>query len=180
MKISNFKLNLHQVLPALAIILFAVLLRLLPHPPNIAPITAMALFGGFYLDKKYALAIPLGALFISDIFLGFHDTMVFVYGTFVLTGVIGVAMKRYRNIKTILLTTLASSMLFFIVTNFGVWLVSGMYVKDLSGLVQSYYFALPFFRNTIVGDMLYIALFVGAYELALRLFTLHKPAPKHT
>lgn len=176
MKISNFKFQINQTIPPLTVILFAIVLRLLPHPANVAPITAMALFGGFYLNKRYALIVPLIALFISDIFLGFHDTMLFVYGGFLLTGLLGMLMRRNRSIKTIFATTLVSSLLFFIITNFGVWLVSKMYTKDFSGLLQSYYYALPFFRNTILGDALYMTLFTGTYELAVRFFYFPKPA----
>ena len=82
MKISNFKFQIRDIaLPSITIVI-AVSMRLLPHPPNFTPIAAMALFGGCYLDKKYALAIPLLAMFVSDIFLGFHNTMIFVYGSF--------------------------------------------------------------------------------------------------
>ncbi len=180
MQISNLQLKSKNFLGSILIIGFAVALRLLPHPANVAPIAALALFGGFYLNKKYALIVPLIALFISDIFIGFHDTMLFVYGSFLLTGVIGLLCRPYRSFKTILLATLASSLLFFIITNFGVWMVSSMYPKTFDGLLQSYYFALPFFRNTILGDLLYTGLFIGSYEVLLRAFHLKEPALKKT
>lgn len=154
-------------LSILIIITFAVILRLLPHPPNVAPIAAMALFGGAYLDRKYALLVPITAMFVSDLFLGFHNTILFVYGSFLLTGVIGLWLKSHRNVQPIALGSLASSMLFFLITNFGVWLVGGLYPKTLSGLIQSYVMALPFFRNTIIGDLFYSGLFFGGYELVL-------------
>src|SRR3989344_6283573 len=91
----------HLISPTI-IILIAVFLRLIPHPPNFAPITAMALFGGIYISKRYALFIPLLALFISDIFLGFHDTMIFVYGSFLVSGLIGLLLRNHRKFKTIL------------------------------------------------------------------------------
>lgn len=149
------------------IIVFAVILRLLPHPPNFAPIAAMALFGGAYLDKKYALIVPLLAMLISDLFLGLHQTMVFVYGSFLLTGLIGLWLKKHKSLKNILLATISSSILFFLITNFGVWLVWDFYPKDFYGLIQSYILATPFFRNTILGDLFYTGLFFGSYELLL-------------
>lgn len=158
-----------KILGPLLIILFAVLMRLVPHPANVAPIAAMALFGGVYLDKKYALIVPLIALFISDIFIGFHDTMVFVYGSFLLTGVIGIWLRQRKSFLSIFLGALTSSILFFLITNFGVWLVGTMYPKNANGLLESYILALPFFRNTILGDLFYTGLFVGGYELALAL-----------
>lgn len=157
-----------KILPALAIILFAVILRVLPHIPNMAPITAMALFGGVYLSKKYALIIPLIAMFFSDIFLGFHDTMAFVYGSFILTGCIGIWLRDRKSSKNIIAGTLFASLLFFVITNFGVWLVSKMYPHTLTGLLDAYLLGLPFFRNTIVGDLVYIGIFFSAYEVVAR------------
>lgn len=152
----------------LLIIIFAVLLRLIPHPPNVAPIAAMALFGGAYLDKKYALVVPLIAMFLSDIFLGFHTTMPFVYGSFLLIGLIGMWLKKRRTIANVIGATFISSLLFFFITNFGVWFIGGLYPKTINGLTNAYFYAIPFFRNTIVGDLFYVGLFFGCYELILR------------
>lgn len=164
---SNSMIN--KIISPFLIIIFAVILRLLPHPPNFAPISAMALFGGFYLNKRYALIVPLVALFISDIFLGFHLTMPFVYVSFLLTGVIGLAFRKYNKGKYIFAGTLLSSLLFFLITNFGVWLVFDFYPKSFFGLMDSYTMAIPFFRNTILGDLFYVTLFFGSFELAKNL-----------
>ena len=161
-------MKIKHVLPAIAVILFAILLRLLPHPPNVAPITAMAIFGGVYIDKKYALIVPLVALFLSDIFIGFHDTMLFVYGSFLISGLIGLWLKRYKNKLHVIGGTFLASFLFYLITNFGVWLVSSMYSKTLYGLIESYTLALPFYRNTLIGDFLYVGLFFVSYELINR------------
>lgn len=158
----------------LVIILFAVILRLVPHIPNFAPISAMALFGGAYLNKKYALIAPLMAMFVSDIFLGFHGTMTFVYGSFILTGLIGLWLRKHKGLKNVILATISSSLIFFIITNFGVWFEGKLYPANLSGLIESYILAIPFFRNTVLGDLFYTALFFGSYELALKFF--RKPA----
>ena len=142
----------------------AIVFRLLPHPPNFSPIAAMALFGGVYVSKKYALIIPLIALFISDIFLGFHSTIPFVYGSFLITGFIGLWLKNHRDFKSILTGTLLSSVLFFLITNFGVWLVGTLYQKDITGLIQSYIMAIPFFRYSLIGDLFYTGVFFGSYQ----------------
>lgn len=147
------------------IILFAVALRLLPHLPNFAPIAGMALFGGVYLNKKYALIVPLVAMFVSDIFIGFHSGMPFVYGSFLIIGLLGIWLRNNKKVKMIILATFSSSFIFFIITNFGVWLSGGLYPKTIDGLIQCYFYALPFFRNTIMGDMFYTGLFFGSYEL---------------
>ncbi|MCL5969874.1 MAG: hypothetical protein M1450_00010 [Patescibacteria group bacterium] len=158
--------KISTILAPLSIIFFAVILRLLPHPANFAPIGALALFGGVYLNKKYALILPLLVMLISDFFLGFHNTMIFVYGSFILMGLIGIWIRKNKNIKNIVFASIFSSILFFIVTNFGVW-VMGWYPKTFQGLISAYVLAIPFFRNTIMGDLFYTGVFFGAYELVL-------------
>ena len=147
------------------IIIAAVLLRLVPHEPNVAPIGAMALFGGVYLTKKQALILPLLTMFISDIFLGFHSTMPWVYGSFLLTVAIGLFLKNKTNPTNIFAASIVSSILFYLITNFGVWFSGTMYPKTMSGLMQSYIMAIPFFRNTLLGDLVYNAIFFGGYAL---------------
>lgn len=153
----------------LSIILIAIALRLMPHPANVAPIGAMALFAGAYLDKRFAIILPLLAMFGSDIFLGFSGSTPFVYGSFILTGFIGMWLKERRTLPNIVVASLASSILFFLVTNFGYWLTFSLYPKTVAGQLQAYFFALPFFRNTVIGDMLYVGLFFGGYAYAKRL-----------
>ena len=157
--------KLLKILPTLSIILFAVILRLLPHPPNFAPITAMALFGGVYLNKKYALIVPIIAMLLSDIIIGFHDTMFFVYLSFLLSGVIGLVIGKRKSIITITGGAILASILFYLITNFGVWLVSGMYPRTFAGLTRAYILALPFYKNTLTGDLFYTGLFSVSYEL---------------
>lgn len=163
--------QLSLLISPLLIIGIAVILRLVPHPANFAPIAAMALFGGVYLNKRYALIVPLIALFISDIFLGFHESMPFVYGSFVLTGVIGMWLKHHKTPWTVIGASLVSSVLFFVLTNFNYWYAASLYPKTGAGLVQSYINAVPFFRNTILGDLFYTGLFFGSYEFVLRTFS---------
>lgn len=151
------------------IIVFAVVLRLVPHEPNFAPITAMALFGGAYFSKKYALIVPLVALFISDAIIGFHSTMPFVYGSFLLSGVIGLWLHNHKNVVNVAAGTFGASVLFFLITNLGVWLAGGLYPHTGSGLVQCFINAIPFFRNTVLGDFFYTGLFFGGYELVLKM-----------
>ncbi len=153
-----------KIIPVMLIVL-AVISRLLPHPANFAPITAISLFSGAYLDKKLAFIIPLIALLFSDLFLGFYGTeMIFVYGSFVLVVLIGEGIKKHKNVLTIFLGTISASLLFYLITNFGVWVVTNIYPKDFSGLFQSYIAGLPFFRNTFFGDLFYTASLFGGYE----------------
>ena len=133
----------------LSLIALAVITRLLPHPPNVAPITAIALFGGSrFDDKKMAFLLPLLCMFISDIFLGFSVITPFVYLSFMMISYIGINSKKISNG-----TILGSSTLFFLLTNFGVWMMG--YPFTLAGLVSCYTMALPFFVNTIIGDLFF-------------------------
>lgn len=138
----------------LAIILLAVMARLIPHAPNFAPIGGLALFSGSNFKNKIALLIPLSAMFISDVFLGFHKTIPYVYASFVIIALIGGLIKNDKW-QSLLKASLISSVLFFLITNFGVWATGTMYQKNLSGLIQCYGFGLPFFRNTLLSDLFY-------------------------
>ena len=152
---------------AVILILFAAFSRLIPHPANFTPIAAIALFSGAYLGKKYFLIIPIAAMLIGDIFLGFHSTMFWVYGSFAVIAVIGLWLKSRKNVGYIFGTTVVSSIIFFIITNFGVW-ASGYYGYTLNGLIECYTMAIPFFRNSIAGDLIYVTAMFGIYELVLR------------
>lgn len=165
---------MQTIVSPLLIISFAVILRLLPHPPNVAPIAAMALFGGVYLNKKYALIVPIVALFISDLLLGFYASMPYVYGSFLLTGLIGIWLRKHKNIPNVILATITSSILFFLITNFGFFLTNDLYPKTVVGQIEAYTMAIPFFRNTLLGDLGYVALFFGSYELVLQFISNRK------
>lgn len=154
-------------------ILLAVVLRLLPHIPNMAPIAAMALFGGVYLNKRYALLVPLIAMVLSDVILGFSWVTPFIYGSFLITGVIGLWLKSHKNVASIIFASIVSSTLFFFITNAGVWLVGGMYPRTLSGLENCYVLALPFFRNTAIGDLLYTGVLFVSFECVKFLLKSH-------
>ncbi|OGM76066.1 hypothetical protein A2208_02580 [Candidatus Woesebacteria bacterium RIFOXYA1_FULL_43_16] len=143
--------------------------RLIPHPANFAPITAMALFGGVYLTKKQALTLPIAAMILSDFFLGFDSVpmRLSVYGSFILAVLVGFWVKNHKNPKHIIFASILSSILFFIITNFAVWAFGSMYPKSVTGLMQSYFFAIPFFRNSVLGDLFYSGVFFGIYNLLL-------------
>ncbi len=155
-----------KLLP-LILIAFAVISRILPHPANFAPIAAIGLFSGVYLPKKYGLILPFLAMLISDYFIGFYGfTMLFVYGSYFLVGLIGIWLRGHKNALYIIGSSVVSSVIFFLITNFGVWIdpVSS-YPKDFSGLIQSYIMGIPFFRGTVLGDLFFTAYLFGGYEL---------------
>jgi hypothetical protein len=155
-----------KYLPALLLVLLGVSSRLLPHPANFAPIAAIGLFAGMYLPKKFAFIIPAAALFTSDILLGFYtwQVMVAVYGCFAITSVIGLFLSKHKNLLTVASGTLSASIIFFIITNYAVWAFGTMYPHTVNGLFQSYMMALPFFKNSVLGDMFYTGMLVGSME----------------
>ena len=162
------KYNSPKFLTISSLIIFAVLTRLLPHPANFTPILAMALFGGaFYEDKRIAFALPFIAMFVSDIFIGFHNTMFFVYFGFLISVFIGFYIRKSIGFRRVLFGALFSSVIFFLVTNLGSWLTDPMY-KPLSilSLINCYGLALPFFRNQLAGDLIYSASLFGGFALA--------------
>jgi hypothetical protein len=149
------------------IVLVAAANRIMPHPANFTPLTALALFSGAKLDKKTAIIIPVLAMLISDFFLGFHLTMPFVYVSFIIITLIGRRLKKEKAFY-LLSAGILSSVLFFLITNFGFFLTSGMYPLNLTGLVNAYVMGLPFFRNTFIGDLFYtFILFYGYNYLAV-------------
>lgn len=161
------------------IILLAALSRLLPHPPNFAPITAIALFAGAMVNHRaLAMIIPLSAMVISDVALeittgwGFHSELWIIYLTFMLITSMGFYLRARKSFKHIALTTFGASLVFFLVTNFAVWaLGSGaLYPHTLSGLITCYGAAIPFFGNAIFGDCFYSALLFGGFAYMERQF----------
>lgn len=160
-KFKSYKV--HRVTSYAAIILLAVIARLIPHAPNFAPIGGLALFSGASFKKKSALLIPLAAMFFSDIFLGFHKTIPYVYVSFIIIALIGGLIKSNKW-QSIFAASLVSSVLFFLITNFGVWATGTMYQKNLSGLIQCYGFGVPFFRNTLISDLFYSFSFFYGYR----------------
>ena len=137
-----------------SLIFFAILSRFLPHPPNFTPIAAIALLSSKGFDNRWVVfLIPIVSLFISDLFIGLHATIPFVYISFILIALLGLYVKKI-NIFSVLL----SSTIFFLVSNLGVWLL--YYPISTEGLVQCYTLALPFFLNTVLGDLVYGALLI--------------------
>jgi hypothetical protein len=142
----------------IALILVACFSRLIPHPPNFTAIGAMALFAGAHLgSKRVALLVPLAAMFFSDLVLGLHPTMVFVYVSVALITLLGRwSWQRWQG-RSLIGMSLVSSLLFFVITNFGVWLTGG-YEHSLQGLVTCFALAIPFFSYQVLGDLLFTSM----------------------
>lgn len=159
--------NHSRVVALFCAILGAAALRLVPHPPNFTPIGAMALFSGAYLGRRgVAFVAPLGAMLLSDIVLGFYSGMWITYLAVSLIVLLGwVALSRVTVLR-LGFAAVASSVLFFLVSNFGTWALSGMYPHTLAGLSSCYLAAIPFFQNTIAGDLVYATLLFGGLRVA--------------
>jgi Family of unknown function (DUF6580) len=148
-----------------------VVARLLPHAPNFTPIAASAVFAGIILrSRALALAVPLTAMAVSDLVLGGYDWRVMgvVYASIALPALLAMAARGFRTSIAIVPVVLSSSLIFFVTTNFAVWAWSGIYPLTLSGLAHCYLAALPFFQNTLCGDMFWSAVLFGGWWLARR------------
>jgi hypothetical protein len=158
-----------KLLPAFILITLGIAARFSPHPANFAPIGAIAIFSGLYLPKKWAIVLPLAAMFFSDIFIGFYvwPIMLSVYASFAVMAVIGLWVRRNKKLSTILAGTILGSVTFYLITNGAIWAFGNWYAHSWAGLVQCYYLALPFFRNSLLGDLFYTGVLVGAYEASL-------------
>lgn len=155
-----------MMLFAFALALVGVISRLIEHTPNFAPITALALVSGYYLRTKWSFAVPLVAMLLSDLVIGFYSApvMASVYGSYLLAWLLA---RRAGDVSGLALRTLASSFAFFFITNGAVWAFTTMYTKTASGLLQSYLMGIPFFRATFASDLLFTAAFVLVMEVAL-------------
>jgi hypothetical protein len=174
-----------------ALILLAALSRLIPHPANFAPVGGMALFGAAYFSKRYwAFIVPVVSMWISDLvlnnvvyasyfdrFVWFYGGSLFTYGAFALIVLSGMFTLRKIRIPSLTASALGASVIFFLVSNFGVWFSGTMYSKDFSGLIACYTAGLPFFQNTVLGDLVYTGVLFGAFEYAMRRFPILRAVP---
>jgi hypothetical protein len=163
-KLNNSK-DFVQVLIVGALITFAIISRMMPHPANFAPIAAVAIFGGAILPRKLALTLPLLVMVISDLVIGLHPLIIFTWGSFIAIALLSSVYLKKITPKAIVGGSIVASILFYLVTNFGVWIEGRLYVRTFSGLMESYFNALPFFRNTLLGDLIYTGMLFGAYAL---------------
>ena len=144
-----------------------ILSRIIPHPPNFTPLIAGAIFLPFMSqDKRVILTLPLALVFISDLIIGFHNTMLWTYSSFLLIGLIVLRFSKF-DLKNLLGLSILSPTLFFLVSNFGVWSSSEMYSKDLLGLTESYIMAIPFYANSLISTIFFSLVFYATRNIAL-------------
>ena len=185
MQISGMKIKQNTALIVL-LIFVAAFTRLIPHYPNFTAVGAVALFGGAYLSRRWAYVIPLVALFVSDLFLNnmiyarqfpeayegftlFHSGSIPVYLAFIAVIFMGTRTLRSVKVPRVLGSAVLAAVVFFVVTNFAVWATgSVLYPKTPSGLLACYGAALPFFWNTVAGNLFFGAILFGGYEFVAR------------
>lgn len=160
-----------------ALLVLGIVARLSPHPWNATPTMAIALFAGTYLSKRWAIALPLLIIGFTDVILSWHATVPFTWGAFALTGWLGWWVRQRTSPGRIATASLAGSVLFFLISNFGVWAVGGIYPRTAAGLWHCYVAAIPFFRNGLAGDLVYTALLFGGYALAAGRLAARRTAP---
>jgi len=161
----------------LSVVIIASLCRLLPHAPNFTPLAAVALFSGAYIRNRWlAVAMPLMTMLLSDALLGFNgwifvEQVITVYVTYAIIALMGTTMNKRAAWYKVGAGSLASSIIFFVTTNFAVWMggffhAPALYPMNFGGLVECYAAAVPFFRNTLASDMFYNVLLFGGFYLA--------------
>jgi hypothetical protein len=160
-----------RTLLIVVMILFAAVLRIVPHPWNLAPVGAMALFSGAVIRNRFvALLFPMLALLVGDFFVGFHILMPVVYASFLISVAIGFWLRDERTVLRLGGAVVLGAIQFFLITNLGVWMFLHSYPRSLTGLAACYVAGLPYFWNTLVGDAFFSALFFGAVFLAERAY----------
>lgn len=158
--------NKAPLIACVSLILFAALTRVIPHPWNTTAIGALALFSGAYLTSRWtAVAVTLASLFLTDLVLGFHSTMPYVYGAFALITLISYSQLKEKKWSLIGSWSVASTLLFFLISNFGVWAQGGFYTKTAQGLVECYVAGIPFLGNQVVGDLFFVGVLFGLQQM---------------
>lgn len=147
-------------------VLAAAFTRLIPHPPNFTAIGAVALFGGAYFtEKKFAFIVTIIAMLLTDLIIGFHNGMLSVYLSFVIIVGVGIVLSRNIKFKNVVAASLFSSILFFILTNFQMWVLSPLYAKNIGGLGACYIAAIPFFHYTVLSDLFFVGILFGSFAV---------------
>jgi len=151
---------------ATVLVLFDIATRLLPHPANLTAVGAVGLFAGAVMPRKWGIVLPVSVMAFSDIFLGFHNIMIFTWGSMMLAAGIGYLLRTKIRPMYLVFGSVAASVQFFLITNWAVWMFTPLYPKGLSGLFASYVAGIPFFRNMLLGDIGYTAVLFAVYALA--------------
>ena len=159
---KNFSINLKNEIFPVGLILILAFARLIPHPPNFTPVIAVAMMSGYFFKNiNFSFLTLLVAMFLSDLFIGFYENVIFVYGSLILITFIFYKVSRKINFKNLFIFGFVGSLIFFIISNFGVWLLGSPGVLDVpydrsfNGLIECYILAIPFFGNTFLSTLVF-------------------------
>lgn len=149
---------------ALVLVVLAIFSRLIPHPWNGTALIAAVAFAGSRLPSRLAMIVAFSSLVISDLILGWHSTVLFSYLAMAL--IIGfVKLAKAQSSKGMIFSSIVASMIFFLVSNFGVWLIDGMYAFNLSGLMNSYIMGIPFLKNQLISDVVFMGILLSLEQV---------------
>ena len=185
------KINLRTGI-LVAIIFLAAFSRLVPHLPNFSPLGAIGLFGAAHFSKKWqALFLPIAATWLSDLFINnvvyaqyypkftwFYEGFYWQYGSYLLIALAGFLIFKKVKTSTVLMGALASTTIFYIVSNFGCWIGSTVYAQNFNGLMTCYAAGVPFIKGTLLGDLFYSGVLFGSFALMQQKFPVLKLTTK--
>ena len=148
------------------IISIAILSRLIYHPPNFTPLFSVCIFSGMmFKQKRLMFLVPFLCMFISDLIIGLHDTLLFVYLSFTIVILLGKKLNDNYSFSKLLGTIFASNLIFFLITNFAVWYFQyGFYEHSIRGLLTCYYLALPFVKNSLLSNLFFTPCLIYSYK----------------
>lgn len=158
-------MNTKWLIGGLGLVAVVLVGRLMPHAANLTPLYAVALFACAVFPRRWALLVPVTAMIASDLVLGLHNTVAFTWSGMLVFAALGYGLHGRHNTARIIGSALAGSAAFFVWTNFGVWLAGGLYPQTSAGLAQCYMAALPFFRNSLLGNLAFGGALFAAYDL---------------
>ncbi len=153
---QNLLINLKKEIFPIGLILILALSRLMPHPDNFTPIIALAIMSSyFFRNVNFSYTVMLFSMLLADFFIGFYSYMLFVYVSLFLIVLIFFKISKKMNYKNLFIFSFFGSVIFFLISNFGVWLVGNLYERNINGLIECYFMAIPFFRNTIISTLIF-------------------------
>ena len=153
---QNLLINLKKEIFPIGLILILALSRLMPHPDNFTPIIALAIMSSyFFRNVNISYTIMLFSMLLADFFIGFYSHMLFVYLSLFLIVLIFFKISKKINYKNLFIFSFFGSVIFFLISNFGVWLVGNLYERNINGLIECYFMAIPFFKNTITSTLIF-------------------------
>ena len=153
---QSLLINLKKEIFPIGLILILALSRLMPHPDNFTPIIALAIMSSyFFRNVNFSYAIMLFSMLLADFFIGFYSHMLFVYISLFLIVLIFFKISKKMNYKNLFIFSFFGSVIFFLISNFGVWLVGNLYERNINGLIECYFMAIPFFKNTIISTLIF-------------------------